>query len=430
MVNFGDSPDEVRLAIMKGELIVGSPEEINEKSKIKFGECYERIIEILKQYSDLSDEYYPLVALWILGTYLHNQFETYPLLFINATKGSGKSRLLRLISSLAWNGKIVLDLREAVLFRTATNHTICIDEFEGVGGKEAGTLRTMINAAYKKGVAVERTKKTKNSKGEEEFKVERFNLYTPVAMANIWGMEDVLSDRCLTIILEKSDKVHITKLIEDFESNPEIQQIKSSLNTIQCSLCSVVTKKNIVKAWNNYISNKYITTLTTLHTYRTLTTQTTESSLNVEDLEIFNKIDNTKIDGRNLELFFPLFIIARSITEELFEKILDLASKIINEKKSEEFAESRDVALVDFIAKQDSMRGGFKTVHDICQDFRMVVALDSDEEKWLNPKWIGRSLKRNKLIIQKRRIAKGVEVMVDIDKAKSLLKRFKEEPNG
>lgn len=426
-MEFGSNPDDVRLAIMENKLMVGSPEEINEKAKIKFGECYERIMDVLRQYSDLQEEYYPLVTLWIMGTYLHNQFETYPLLFINATKGSGKSRLLRLISSLTWNGKIVLDLREAVLFRTAMNHTICIDEFEGVGGKEAGTLRTMINAAYKKGVAVERTKKTKNSKGEEEFKVERFNLYTPVAMANIWGMEDVLSDRCLTIILEKSDKIHITKLIEDFETNPEIQQIKSSLNLIQCSLCSVVTEKNIVKAWNQYISNKYITTQTTLHTYRTQTTQNTESSVNLDDLTTFNKIDNTKIDGRNLELFFPLFIIARSISEELFEEILALASRIINEKKSDEFAESRDVALVDFVSKQDSLRGSFKTIHDICSEFRMIIALDSDEEKWLNPKWIGRCLKRNKLIIQKRRIAKGIEVLVDIDKAKSLLRRFKED---
>jgi len=427
MVEFGSNPDEVRLSIMKGEILVGSPEEIEEKSRIKFGECFERIILLLKKYADLPEEYYPLITLWILGTYLHNEFETYPLLFINATKGSGKSRLLRLISALSKNGKTVLDLREAVLFRTAKDNTLAIDEFEGVGSKESGTLRTMINASYKKGTAVERIKKIKNPQGQEEMKVERFDLYTPVVMANIWGMEDVLSDRCLTIILDKSDKKIITKLIEDFERNPEITQIKSSFNQIQCSLCSVVTKKNIINSWNNYIIDKYTTTHTTLHTYNTLTTLTTQEQLqDLENLEIFNKIDATDIDGRNLELFFPLLIISKMIGDDIFESTLTLAKKMITEKKSEEFAESRDVALIDFISKKESWTGSYLSIHDICQEFRLTIAIDPDEEKWLNPKWIGRALKRSKLIIQKRRVGKGIECLIDISKAKEQLKRFKE----
>jgi len=396
-------------------------------AKKMFRENYYKVIEIIRKYSDIEEQYYPLTSLWILGTYLQKQFETYPLLFINATKGSGKSRLLRLISSMAWNGKLVLDLKEAVLFRTAEFHTLAIDEFEGVGSKESGTLRTMINAAYKRGVAVERIKKTKDVKGNEVMAVDRFNLYTPVVMANIWGMEDVLSDRCLTIILDKSDKKIITKLIEDFERNPEITQIKSSFNQIQCSLCSVVTKKNIINSWNNYIIDKYTTTHTTLHTYNTLTTLTTQEQLqDLENLEIFNKIDATDIDGRNLELFFPLLIISKMIGDDIFESTLTLAKKMITEKKSEEFAESRDVALIDFISKKESWTGSYLSIHDICQEFRLTIAIDPDEEKWLNPKWIGRALKRSKLIIQKRRVGKGIECLIDISKAKEQLKRFKE----
>jgi len=44
----------------------------------------------------------------------------------HATKGSGKSRLLKLIAYLSYNGKLFLDLKEAVLFRTAKNHTIVL----------------------------------------------------------------------------------------------------------------------------------------------------------------------------------------------------------------------------------------------------------------------------------------------------------------
>ena len=52
------------------------------------------IAQILKT---LKEEYYDLVAVWIIGTYCMPGFETYPYLFINAQKGSGKTRLLKSI---------------------------------------------------------------------------------------------------------------------------------------------------------------------------------------------------------------------------------------------------------------------------------------------------------------------------------------------
>ena len=54
-----------------------------EEMKLILGTVYEKIIEVLKQYCDLKEEYYPVVATWIIGTYLHKSFNTYPYLFIN-----------------------------------------------------------------------------------------------------------------------------------------------------------------------------------------------------------------------------------------------------------------------------------------------------------------------------------------------------------
>src|SRR3989344_7161905 len=59
--------------------------------------CYQKIIDVLKYYSDLDDDYYSLISLWTMGTYLHKQFSSYSYLFFNAMKGSGKSRLLKMI---------------------------------------------------------------------------------------------------------------------------------------------------------------------------------------------------------------------------------------------------------------------------------------------------------------------------------------------
>lgn len=382
-------------------------------AKIKMAECYDLCKEILKYYCDIPEEYYDLLPLWIIGTYIHDDFETFPLLFVNATKGSGKSRLLRLIIEMSKNGKMVSDLKESVLFRTAKGCTIGIDEFESVAAKEQGTLRTLLNAAYKKGNAVERMRKVNTREGEK-FEVERFDLYTPLVMANIWGVEEVLQDRCLTIILEKSNNPTITKLIENFTGNPKITQLKRT----SCSLCSVVSPQNI----NNW--NTYITTLTTYNTYNTLTTLTTPT-IDSEELKIYEKINAIGLNGRNLELFFPLFLIAKAIDENIFDNTLKIAKKITEEKENEEFAESKDISLLDYVSKQEFYKHEFVPINNILREFKMFTSIDEEEIKWMNSKWIGRALKRMKLIVQKRRKEKGIEVILDIDKAKRDILHFK-----
>ena len=396
-----------------------------ENNIAEFRKCFDKIIKVLKKYIVLEEEYYPLIALWILGTYLHEEFNTFPVMFINASKGSGKTRLLKLIIALSNKGKMVTDLKESVLFRTAKGRTVGIDEFENVMNKELGTLRTMLNSCYKKGNAVERMKKV-SIQGKEEWQVERFDLYTPLAMANIWGMEEVLSDRCLVIRLDKTDDPTKTKLIEDFETNPDILDIKRTLGLIWCSLCSVVTKKKIGVKWNHYVIDKYTPTLTTYTTLTTLTTLNEE--IDQESLSLFNKIDESGLNGRNLELFFPLFILSNLIGKDVFEDSLLLAKKITDEKRNEEYTESTDVSLLDYISKKEGFSINFVSIMYLARDFKIYTSGDSEEEmKWLNSKWMGRALKRLKLVTSKRRVGKGIEVTLNVGKAKEKLKIFKKE---
>ena len=130
------------------EKFIPKKEEIVKKelSKKELREVYERIVKVLRKYCDLKEEYYSLIAIWIIGTHCHKQFLTYPYLFFNAMKGSGKSRLLRLILKMCYNGRHVNSMSEAVLFRTASQRTFGIDEFENVGSKEKQALRTEIAA--------------------------------------------------------------------------------------------------------------------------------------------------------------------------------------------------------------------------------------------------------------------------------------------
>lgn len=421
----GVDPDNYEL-IKKGE----TPENID-KIKIVFGTCYEDIIEVLKYYVQMPEEYYHIISIWILGSYLQQSFESFPYLFLNAMRGSAKTRTLRLISNLAYksNGHVETGINETTLYRTEKGATLVLDEFENVGKKEKSELRQYLNAAYKKGMSVSRSRKV-SAKGNENYVLDKFEPYRPIAMANIWGMEEVLGDRCITLVLEKSSDPSFIKIIEDFSSNQFIKDIKRTLEIIQCSLCSVVTKKNITKTWNNYIKDKYTnytTTLTPLTPLTTLTTPTTLSSRILEE-ELFLKIDSAGIDGRNLELYLPLLITSLILNQDIFLKTLEIAKSLVSSKKNDELNESKDVSLFDFVSRNQSYILDFVNVSDLTRQFREFLGnMDDQEDNWLNSKWMGRALKRLNLVLSSRRLARGVEVTINSAKAKEKLKMFKKE---
>lgn len=395
----------------------GTEEE--KKELMMFG--YHLIKDNLKKYCDLREDYYNLITLWIIGTYLHKEFRCYPYLFLNAMRGSGKTRILKLISSFSWNGVLIGSPSESVLFRTAYDSTMCIDEFESVGGKEKSALRELLNAAYKKGLKVKRNKKIKN-KEEESYEIEEFDVYCPISMANIWGMEEVLSDRCLTLILEKSNDPVKTRLMELDGFDSEYRYLLEAVSSVV--MCSVVTVKNIYNKWNNYISedtNNYIH-YTTLH--NTLHyTNNTEPDLKPEFKRLFEKIKDVNLIGRDLELFFPLFIIANIFGEDILEQTLRTAYNITQERNQETKNENPDVMLIDYLVNYPKSEKEYVSIKEISKEF----ALFADGEDWINAKWVGRALKRLNLIYDKKRVGSGIKARINYSKAREKIKLFKDE---
>lgn len=387
-------------------------EEIPEENiKVDINDCYEQIINILKKYVDMNEDYYSLVALWIIGTWKHDNFETYPYLFLNATKGSAKTRLLKLIKSLSKDAEILNSLTEAVLFRT--KGTLCIDEFEGISKMGKENLRELLNSAYKKGTKVKRLKKVKTPTGDEQV-IEAFDVYRPICMANIWGMENVLSDRCITIILEKSQDKSRIKLVEDFTDNPIINNLVNSLKSYSVSVGCVcrMGENNVYKDWNNYILNTYT------HTQHTYTTQT---YTNIHYLDLFSKIDESGIDGRNLELSLPLFLLMFEVNEEKVMEIIRIVGNIIKERKAEDLTSNYDISLIDFLS-QEVENDYFIRIAEITKKF---IEFLQEQPEWLKNEWVGRALKRLNLIKEKRRASNGIEVRINYEKAKEKIKIFK-----
>jgi len=350
-------------------------EETRNKENLKL--AYENIVEVLKEYLDLEENHYPIIALWIVGTYFHDKFPSYPYLFFNAMKGSGKTRAMALITTLAKDGEMLNSLTEAVLFRT--KGTLAIDEFEGVSRKGNESLRELLNSAYKRGIKVKRMKQKKTDKGTEQV-VEEFDVFRPIVLANIWGMENVLSDRCIPIVLEKSSKNVVVNLIEIFRDEKIVKETLKLLRL--CSLCSLCCCGKLYEMWNKFIKDIY--TNNTNNTYYINNTNYTEA---------FKTLNSMDLNGRELELTLPLCIVANEISPDLLTQTTLILKELFQTKKEEEMTENIDVQLYDFIS-QEPESSGYVLVGDLTKNFKEFADIHDD---WINARWMGRALKRLKL---------------------------------
>ena len=390
---------EVERKEMESEKAKELHNQVEKQDQLK--QSYEDIIKWLKYYLDLKEEYYPIIACWIIGTYLHSEMLTYPYLYFNATKESGKSRSVRLITYMSWEGEMVNSMTEAVLFRT--KGTLGIDEFERASRKGNENFLELLNSAYKKGTKVKRMKKISGQKGEEMV-IEDFEVFRPICLANIWGMDSVLEDRVLTLFLEKTTSDTIPNLLEIWEFNDEINEIKAFLMD-SCSLCSDVTLHSVYQDWNDYLTNIYTTTHTNNYTKQ----------------HLFDIIKQTGIRGRMLELSFPLILIADMISQEVVESVVNSLKGISIEKNQEAFLENKDVLITDMIS-QEVPPIFYQSLKIITEKFRQFTQSNED---WINEKWVGRAIKRLSLAKEKKRTNKGIEVLLDIDKALEKMKMFK-----
>ena len=104
---------------------------------------------------------------------------------------------------------------------------------------------------------------------------------------------------------------------------------------------------------------------------------------------------------------------------EHFDKMLEVGKEIMDSKKSDEFAESADVSLYQFVSSRppDLNYTSMKELTSLFRTYR-------GEEDWINEKWMGRAFKRLNLIVDSRRMASGRFVMLNVAKAAEKVKIF------
>jgi len=105
---------------------------------------------------------------------------------------------------------------------------------------------------------------------------------------------------------------------------------------------------------------------------------------------------------------------------------LNTSKHIVHEKRIEESIEGKDTLLLLFVANNSDIEwyNNFASLAEITSKFKAQLHEEETEENWLNTKWMGRALRRMALIKKKRRLGRGREVILDIDKAKDKAKMY------
>jgi len=366
---------------------------------------------------DMSKEDKEIVVAWLLSSFFHKCFNTFPYLFINAQKSSGKTRLLKLLSFLS-NGTYTVNITEAVLFRK--QEPLFIDEIEEVTRREKAGLRELLNVAYKKGGVVERAEKTEKG----EIRIKTFPVYRVVAMANISGMEDVLEGRCITVILERSLNPIITRIPELFDLDPDIKEFKEMVKGIYVYSEEIEKFYTIFFTFLQQIISKYLEEKKeySVEELLQLIAGGIDSEEKQEVSEFLIKIWNTQILARDLEVFLPLLITmwkVFDVEKEEFDRFLEIVKSKVREREIEDVSKSRDVAFISFLANKFVKIADSDYIKNIAKEFK-----DHENEEWITPAWVSNALKRLKVVKEKKRTGVGVKVWLDVEKIVEKAKQY------
>lgn len=352
---------------------------LNGKASVNPEELYIAVKTAFETYIEFEDSrVYDFLTLWSIGTYLYHIFNAYPYLYIGGTKQSGKTKLLTLLSLICHNAIFSNNLSTASAFRLIQSGrcTLLMDETEKLINPEREIdFRNMLYAGYKKGALVYRTHK-------DTLKPEPFEVYSPKALANIRGLEDVLEDRCISVILKRGKNLDIVNREIPLESEVW-QQIRDMLYVFYLSYFNEFT----------------------------------------EHTELSNLVDRHVLKQRELELWKPILTLALFFEKYprlngLFQKILDFAKEKAEEKEVENRTETLDLILVKTLTSIVEKDDYYKV-----SEIKNAVAEYFDEpQKWLTCKWVGNALKRLGFT-QKRRM-KSYEYFLTLEKVRDLAERL------
>jgi len=374
---------------------------------------------------------------WSVGTFFAYLFNTYGYDYVGGVKRAGKTKVLMMLAALCFNAFFSMNMSIASLYRLIQNArgTLLIDENEKLKNPDrALEFRSLLLAGYKKGAKVYRVEKTRR---EKQVPV-AFDVYSPKALANIGGLEDVLEDRCKVTIMKRTKNRKVANKEVDL-NDLRWMKLRGKLYALyliywsevkECydKLCELSEHDELV----NYLSEQtnIPSELVNMIGSRDLELwkpifalamffdkycELSELSVQVNLLEIKQKILSTIKSS----VVTNKFTNSLSSPSSLLELMVLHAIESSYERQIENITETGECILAKALVELVKEDGYYKV-----KDIRLKMESYFDEEqKWLKNRWVGRALRRLGFT-NKRRVGTGYEYYLTVDAVKDLCERL------
>jgi|GEM_PF-1681789 hypothetical protein len=370
--------------------------------EVSIPRLYQKIFGYIKRFIHFPDEaYLHYLTLWVMGTYVFMIFRYYPYVWLNAEKGSGKTLLMEILSSVAFNGDLITNPTESVIFRDISNNliTMFVDEVEQLRKRDKdvyGSLISVFNAGFNKSGVVKRSEAT----GQGGFVVKAYSAYSPKMFAGISEIDDVLQDRTVRVsILRKKDN----ETVQRYKGTAEIIELQRSIRD-DLYVFGLTFAKDIAEFYHK------------------------EGPDGIEGL--------SHLTNRELDIWEPIFLLANVVdassgTDTLTRTMEELSKKSLNEKQSDSVSQNETYKILTVLKAMLDEVTALSTDGDIrvFEAERVLEYFKATEEfEWIEKTNIlTRRLKKVKVTSDQRRIdgeKKRIYIM-NIKDFYDLCERFK-----
>ena len=174
--------------------------------------------KIFKIQQSLTTEYldfelpedYTYFDLWNIGTYFYELFNAFPYNDYTGIKRVGKSKALEYQSLTCFNAIMTADVSSSAIFRLieGVGATFLLDETESFKNKNkdgAQNIRTLLLEGFLKNKFAFRSE----AQASGGFVPTPFNLYSPKSLGHITSLDNVLEDRCIEQLMQRSQNPKI-----------------------------------------------------------------------------------------------------------------------------------------------------------------------------------------------------------------------------
>ena len=209
--------------------------------------------DIIKNYVHLNNEKeYTVLSSFVILSYAYDLFGRIPYLWLNASKGTGKTTTLNCLSKLVRNPAFASAYTGSSLYRLidAESPTLLLDEAEDLDKRSPlkNIIIKILNSGYEKNGSVMLT---------EKYESKKFSTYSVKILAGINDMLDTIKDRSIKIKLSKADSQFDKKNILENHQAEIFELLAKKINSRIAELCLIINEPNILNLSDKFINRSY-----------------------------------------------------------------------------------------------------------------------------------------------------------------------------